>query len=152
GGLSVVLNSQTDIVRSFVTWAGVSNPDRFSSRQKEEWRKEGVFNVLNARTNQLMSMSVNFLNDLEENLGGRLNIKNVLSKNIKPYLIIQGEQDLAVKVREAENLYGWTKENAQLEILPGTGHTFDAVHPFKEESENLKKVLNKTIKFIEEII
>jgi len=152
GSLAVVINSQIEIVKSFVTWAGISNPDRFSNRQKKEWRKEGVFNVLNARTNQLMSMSVKFLDDMEENLQNKLNIKNVLSKNKKPFLIIQGEQDLAVKVNEAKNLYNWNRENAQIEILPSTGHTFDAVHPFKEESENLKKVLNKTINFLEEII
>lgn len=152
GGLSVVMNSENELVRSFITWAGISKIDRFSKRQKEEWRKEGNFGILNARTQQMMNLSVNLLDDIENNAQDKLNIKSVLNQNIKPYLIIQGEQDLAVKVDEAESLFSWTKENARLELLPATGHTFDAVHPFEKTTENLSKVLNKTINFLKEVI
>ena len=152
GGVSVVINSQNELVDKFVTWAGVSDIDRFSTRQKKEWRETGEFQMINARTGQMMNLSVNLLDDIEQNKETTLNIKSVLERNEKPYLIIQGEQDLAVKVPEAENLKKWTGENSEYYLIPATGHTFDVVHPFQKTTENFEKVLNKTSKFFEEII
>lgn len=151
GGLSVIINSQNDLVRSFVTWAGISKIDRFSKRQKDEWRKTGSFGILNTRTNQMMNLSTNMLEDIELNSENKLNIKKVLELNNKPFLILQGEQDLAVKVEEAQELKRWAGDNAKVEMLPATGHTFDIKHPFEELTENFSKVLNKTNNFFKEI-
>ncbi len=104
GGAIALLTSQSrPEVKAVSIWSSVSKLDRYSERQKEEWRKKGVFNILNTRTNQVMPLSLTLLDDIENN-SSALNIKNALENLSKPLLIVHGENDLAVPFQEAEQL------------------------------------------------
>ena len=66
----------------------------------------------------------------------------------KPILMVQGKNDLAVPVKEAEKLYDWSnKELTGLLIIPAAGHTFDVSHPFEGSNKKFDTVLNKTNNF-----
>jgi len=122
--------------------------DRYSSRQKEEWRKKGSFDVMNMRTKQVMSLNVDFLDDLERNFSSSLNIENAIKNLCIPLLIAHGDQDLAVPIFEAEQLYDWSdKSRTEFIKLFGTGHTFDIVHPFNGTTEKFEQLLEKTYQF-----
>jgi pimeloyl-ACP methyl ester carboxylesterase len=92
-------------------------------------------------------MNISFLEDFEKN-SEMLNIEKALAKIQKPFLIIHGDQDLAVPVKEANAIYNFAnKKFTQLEIIHGTGHTFDVKHPFEGSTKALDIVLNKTLNF-----
>ncbi len=148
GGAIALLTSQSrPEVKAITVWSSVSKLDRYSERQKEEWRKKGVFNILNTRTNQVMPLKLTLLKDIDDN-GDALNIQNAVRNLSKPFLIIHSENDLAVPFNEAEQLLEWSdKENSELIKIDKAGHTFDIKHPFEGSNPKFETVLNKTEKF-----
>ena len=148
GGAIALLTSQNrPEVKAVTVWSSVSKLDRYSERQKEEWRKKGVFNILNTRTKQVMPLNLTLLDDIENN-GDALSIQNAAKNLSKPFLIIHGENDLAVPFQEAEQLLEWAdKENSELIKIDKAGHTFDIKHPFEESNPKFETVLDKTENF-----
>ncbi len=148
GGISLLTARQRKNINAVAVWASVSNFDRYSERQKENWRKKGVFEVLNSRTKQVMRLNVSLLEDLEKNRDDLLNIGKSVSELNRPLLIVHGEQDVAVPVKEGEELYEMSNKDLTSFIkIPATGHTFDVVHPFKGSNPKFEKVLNNTLEF-----
>lgn len=149
GGADVLLAaSNNSDVNAVATWASIAKLDRFSKRQKNDWKEKGVFEVLNSRTNQLMKMNYSFLKDIEENQNDSLNIQKAVENLSKPLLIAHGDQDLAVPIKEGEQIYEWAdKQNTEFYKLIGTGHTFGAVHPFEKSNEKLERLLETTLKY-----
>ena len=148
GGISILTSKQVNDIKATAVWASVSNFDRYSNRQKEVWRKKGVFEVLNTRTKQVMRLNVSLLDDLEKNKSTTLNIENAVKNLNKPLFIAHGEQDLAVPLSEAEVLYSWSnKDMTEFYRIPSTGHTFDAKHPFEGSNPGLDSLLEKTGNF-----
>ncbi|KAF0139269.1 MAG: alpha/beta hydrolase fold protein, partial [Stygiobacter sp.] len=131
GAISLLSSVRRNDVDAVSVWASIAYLDRYSKRQKEEWRKKGSFDVMNMRTKQIMSLDVCLLDDIEENSNGILDLKNAVRNLGRPLLIAHGDQDLAVKLEEAEELYSWSdKSKTEFFKMFGTGHTFDVVHPF----------------------
>jgi pimeloyl-ACP methyl ester carboxylesterase len=148
GGISILTAKQKNGVKAVAGWASVSTFDRYSNRQKDIWRKKGVFEVMNSRTKQVMKLNVSLLNDLEENKSNKLNIANAVRDLKKPLLIVHGEQDLAVPVSEAVKLYSLADKNlSELYLVPAVGHTFDIKHPFEGTNDKFEGVLEKTYEF-----
>ncbi len=150
GAISLLTASNKDEIDALVTWSAVAKLDRYSDRQKKEWKKLGYFEALNSRTNQLMRMNYSFLEDLEKNKNGKLNLEKALRNLDKPLMIAHGDQDLAVPKKEADQIYEWSdKERTELFILNNTGHTFDIKHPFEGSSEKFDKLLYATNNFFQ---
>lgn len=151
GGAAVILKSASDKrVKALVTLASVADVNRYTEKQREQWRKKGYIEIPNTRTNQMMRMNVSFLNDIENNTE-KLDIKKAVSKLKIPYLIIHGKEDLAVKVTDAEALYSIAdKDMTELVIIDGTGHTFGVEHPFKGTTGAFDEVIKNTISFMKD--
>lgn len=150
GGVSLITSSLNKNLSSIVTWSSISRFDRWSDRQKKEWKDQGYFEILNTRTKQKMRMNLGLLSDIEMNGKGLLNIESALKKIDIPYLIIHGDQDLAVSINEAEDIYNWSnKSSTEFLKISGTGHTFDIKHPFEGSSKAFDKVLEKTNHFFQ---
>ena len=148
GGDSLIVSSKRKEIGSVVLWASIANFNRYSARQEKEWRKNGVFEVLNSRTNQLMKMNVTLLDDIEKNEDGLLNLENAARNLNKPLLILHGEQDLAVPIKEAEQIFSWSnKKKTEFHKIKATGHTFDITHPFEGSNRKFDFVLEKTLNF-----
>jgi dienelactone hydrolase len=148
GGDALLVGSRRNEIGAVVLWASVANFNRYSDRQAKEWREKGVFEVLNTRTNQMMKLNVSLLEDLEKNKGGLLNLERAAKNMNKPMLILHGEQDLAVPVKEAEQIFEWSdKDKTELIKISATGHTFDVTHPFEGTNPKLELLLEKTFQF-----
>lgn len=135
-------------ISAVIVWACVSSFDRYSKRQKQKWREEGVFQVLNTRTNQVMNLNVSLLEDLEKYKDTKLNIESAVRNLNKPLLIIHGEEDLAVPVNEGKLLFSWS-DKSKTEFLPvaAAGHTFNIKHPFEGSNPKFDTVLNSSLTF-----
>ncbi len=145
GAITILTASIKKEISALAVWASVSNLDRYSNRQKEEWRKKGKFEVLNSRTKQVMKLNVSLLDDLEKNKHDLLNIENAVRNLNRPFFIAHGEQDLSVKINEAENLFSWSdKSQITFYKLKSTGHTFNIKHPFEGSNSKFDSLLNET--------
>ncbi len=148
GAISLLTSSRRNDIFAIALWSSIANLDRYSKRQKEMWRKNGSFDVMNTRTKQIMKLNVDLLNDIEQNIDGSLNIENSIKKLKVPLLIAHSDQDLVVPISEAEQLYEWAdKSLTELYKIYGTGHTFDIVHPFQQSNPKFDRLLNKTTDF-----
>ena len=148
GAISLLVGSESADIKAVCAWSTISNIDRYTDRQKAEWKKKGYLEVLNTRTRQRMRMNVSLLEDIETNKKGSLNIEQAVKNMNKPLLIVQGKNDLAVPLKEAEKLYDWSnKDLTELQIIPATGHTFDIKHPFEGSNKKFDTVLKKTNNF-----
>lgn len=132
GGISVLHAFEDDRVKLLVTLAGVCNfKYRFPSHDHFEiWKKEGVIYSENKRTHQQMPQYFQFYEDFEKN-EKRFDIQYAAQHLEKPYLIIQGTNDNAVKDKEAGLLHEWCK-TSELLIIDGANHTFGAKEPWTE--------------------
>ena len=152
GGSVLVKASENLLVKSIITWAGVSDfKTRFLKENTpdfKKWEDKGVMYVKNQRTKQSMPHFFQFYEDFKKN-EKRLNIRCAVEKLTIPYLIIHGEKDQSILPVEAKNLLSWNSNN-KLELIKNGDHTFSAKHPWKSDSLpiELKKVVNSTITFI----
>jgi len=151
GGIVMIKAEEHPLIKKVITWAGVSDfKSRFNigSEGFKAWEKTGISYVENGRTKQQMPHKFQFFEDFKNN-ESRLTIRRAV-KNLKiPQLIIQGSEDLAVPVEEAENIHRWNS-NSKLVILDGADHVFNSRHPWQEEylPDNLNKVVELSIDFL----
>lgn len=148
GAVSLLVSSGNKNVHSVAVWASISKLDRYTERQKLEWKQKGFMEVQNSRTNQMMRLDVDLLNDIEQNKDSKLNIEFAVRNLNKPLLIVHGEQDLSVPVQEANQIYEWSDKNlTEFKVIKAAGHTFDIVHPFSGSNKKFDEVLSTTLDF-----
>lgn len=150
GGIVSIVAREHRSVGKLISWAGVSDyKKRFLKKEKfDEWKNNGVFYVKNGRTKQDMPHYFSFYTDFIEN-EQRLTIKGAIKQLNKPHLIVHGDNDEAVPVKEAEMLKSWNP-NALLNIIEGANHTFGSKHPWEGATlpVHLQTIVNQTIDFI----
>ncbi len=150
GAVSLIYSSENKNVDALVLWASVSHLDRYTERQKNEWKEKGFLEVMNTRTKQIMRLNRVLLDDIIENMD-RFDLKKRINEVEAPILIVHGEQDLAVPVEEAYELYQSSNfDKSELLLIEKAGHTFDVVHPFQGSNKKFDLVVERTITFLKE--
>ena len=146
GGMAVLAAAADPRVRALVTWAAIAHADRWSNATREAWRGRGHIDVENSRTGQVLPLGVDILDDLDTN-GARLDISAAASRLGIPWLIVHGEKDESVPVADAARLAN-ANPGATTLIVPGTGHTFGASHPWKPPVPVAERVMEQTLRFL----
>jgi uncharacterized protein len=149
GGGNVILAASRspwrERIRALVTWAAVADFDRFTSEQKESWRRQGELAVVNARTGQRLALGLGLLTDFEAHRE-ELDILAAAGRRTCPWLIIHGDDDESVPAEDGRRLAAaaGTAGPAELLLIHGAGHTFGAQHPFAGPTPHLIQALNAT--------
>lgn len=150
GGISVIKAFEDDRVKLLITLAGVSNfKYRFPNQDRfEEWKESGVMYSENKRTHQQMPHYFQFYEDFEQN-ERRFDIQFAAQHLVKPFLIIQGTEDEAVKDKEASLLNEWCK-TSELVLIENANHTFGAKEPWTENDlpKDLEKATEAILRFL----
>ncbi|WP_312764791.1 alpha/beta fold hydrolase [Epilithonimonas sp.] len=142
GGISVIKASENSSVSKLITLASVSTLDRFPKDEAfENWKKEGVYFVENARTKQKMPHYFQFYQDYKINKE-RFDVEIACNNLTIPSLFIHGSADESVPLNHSENLHRWTKDS-QLKIIENANHTFGAKEPW--ENDYLPKELDEAV-------
>ncbi len=140
------------MVRAVAAWAPVSHFNRYTERQKEEWKEKGYQEILNARTGQTMRLNLSLLDDIE-NHRERLDIlasAKIMTTQEKALLIIAGSEDLTARPDESKEVYNAaSKQFSALHIIPNTGHTFGGEHPSKGTTPALETATQLTVDFFQ---
>jgi len=158
GGIGIIQASEDKRVKKLVTWASVS---RFRSlwmaEQEEQWRKNEIIYVDNARTNQKMPLGIALLEDIEKN-PERLDILEAAGKINIPWLIMHGDNDKTVPVEQAYELNNRLRggsmgqNKSDLLLIQNGDHVFGAKHPWDKEDlpEQLLEVCEASIRFLKD--
>lgn len=147
GHTAVAAAAEYPEIQCLVTWAAVADYSvRWSDQMLKDWEERGYTEILNARTGQKMKLSHVVRRDVQEN-GDRLIALRRVKEIHLPSLFIAGKADEAVPWRDSDRLYRSSpSEHKELRLIPETGHTFDAAHPFEADDypEAFREVLSLT--------
>ncbi len=149
GGISIIKTFEDERINGLITLASVDTLERFPKDEAlENWKKEGVYYVLNGRTKQEMPHYYQFYEDFEKNIH-RFDVERATEMAKAYVLIIHGTDDESVSVKNAEHLH-ILNPNSELFLVEGADHTFGAKEPWTENKlpEHLKIITEKCIDFI----
>jgi len=147
GGIAILQTARDRRVSALVTWAAISNVQRWSSSERAAWRSEGKTEVRNARTGQTLPLYTDVLDDIEQN-AATLDIQAAAGRIQVPWLLVHGSQDESVNYREAALLHrASSQEAARILRVENAGHTFGAVHPWRSTTLELDLVFDQTLEW-----
>lgn len=150
GGIVTIKAAEETKITKLISWAGVSDyASRFPKGDAlENWKKAGVYYVVNGRTKQEMPHFYQFFEDFQAN-AARLNIQRATKQLQVPHLIIHGTNDPAVSIEEAQKLHQWNPKSS-LYLIENADHVFGARHPWKltELPKDLQEVVQASVDFI----
>lgn len=150
GGISILKAGEDRRVKKLAVLASVSAFDRYSDVLKKKWKEAGFFEVLNARTNQVMKMDYTLIEDLERN-ADRLDIRKAIGSLEIPVLLVHGTQDVTVDYSNGEDLKARSnRADTRLKLIDHSGHTFGAVHPYNGTTPALETVIGELADFFAE--
>lgn len=152
GAVALLTAARLPQISAVAVWAGISRLNRYSERQKAEWRERGFFSIVNSRTNQEFRLHTALLDDIEQNASGLLHLEYAARSLKRPLLLVHGEQDVTVPPAEAKELAQWAgPAYATLHLIKGTGHTFNAEHPLSSPPAKFSEVMEITKSFLNSV-
>jgi pimeloyl-ACP methyl ester carboxylesterase len=151
GGITTLVAQQDLRVKNLITLAAVANyAERFPAGDAlQQWRKDGVYYIKNGRTKQEMPLYYQFYLDYQNNKSA-LNILDHATGLKKPHLIIHGDQDPTVDVKDAYVLQS-NSTQSQLMIIPSADHVLGASHPWNSKvlPAHLQQATNGMLQFLQ---
>jgi dienelactone hydrolase len=150
GGGDTILyaSSYPENVRAIVTWNSIAHVDIFGADVRKQVEENGVGYVVNGRTGQKMPIEKVVLNDIDVN-ARQYDLLNCVAQLRVPLLLVQGREDFARLVKGAQSLKEHAKQ-AELYWVEGADHTFNMVHPHKEDTPQFLEAMDVTVKFFKE--
>lgn len=148
GGITQIFAAENPSVQNLILMAAVSD---FSLRfpwNNEDWKRDGVAFVTNARTGQKLPHNYSFYQDYVDNRE-RFDLSKARKKIKCPVFVAQGGADPAIPLWEGENIAAEVSK-ATLKIYPGTDHVFGASHPYiaAELPQKVEELLFDVVQFI----
>jgi pimeloyl-ACP methyl ester carboxylesterase len=148
GGATALIRAHEDgRIRCLVTWAAVSHLLRWSEREMQGWQERGYMEFLNTRTQQLMRMNWTAVEDLRRH-EARFDLLTCARGLQVPWLLLHGQEDLSVRLQEGEALEAAADaRRTRLQVIPQTGHTFGAVHPWQGTTPAFDEAVKHSIQW-----
>jgi dienelactone hydrolase len=145
GGCTAIVKASLDPrLKCLVTWASPAALGRYSDELLRQWKEDGRYNFVNARTKQDMFVNYAYLDDIQANRE-RYSLDLAVSQLTIPYLTVHGTKDESVPVDAAHQLHGYAKTGqAELALVEGATHTFGTKHPFEVSTPALEQAIEKT--------
>lgn len=148
GGMAILYSAmEGSNVNALVTWSAISYPNRWTPDDVSTWRRRGFTEIANSRTGQIMRLDTDLLEDVELHGKTKVNIEGAAAKIRVPWLIVHGTADETVPSSEAQRLHSAARNVSTLRLIEGSGHTFEAKHPFTEIPPSLERVVAETANF-----
>jgi uncharacterized protein len=127
GGIALLGARDVPRLAGVVTWSAIARTDRWTDEMKQRWRADGFREEMNARTKQMMRMSVAILEDVETQRE-RLDILAAARELEVPLLVIHGARDESVPVGEGQEIAAQGAD-VSLMVIGAASHTYNAIHP-----------------------
>jgi dienelactone hydrolase len=145
GGCTAIVKASLDPrLKCLVTWASPAALGRYSDEVLRQWKEDGRYNFVNARTKQDMFVNYAYLEDIQANRE-RYSLDLAVSQLTIPYLTVHGTTDESVAVDAARRLHGYMRTGqAELGLVEGGTHTFGTKHPFEASTSALEQTIDKT--------
>ena len=144
GGIAVLCAAARQSVGALVTWSAVASARRWGPETIRQWRRDGKLDVTNARTGEVLPLYTDVLDELDADAEGRLDVLGAAARVRAPWLIVHGESDESVSIREAQQLEKASGDRAELLLVRHGSHTFGARHPWAGSTPELDQAVDAT--------
>jgi pimeloyl-ACP methyl ester carboxylesterase len=128
GAVCILAAANSPQVQAIATWSTIARVNRYLYEVKQGWRDQGFLDIRSSRTGQNLKSSVQFLDDVEQ-WGKQGDVPTFMHHLKIPVLLLHGAEDTSVLPDESESLAA-IYPRAQLAVLAGANHKFNADHPF----------------------
>ena len=109
GGCTAIVKAALDPrLKCLVTWASPAALGRYSDELLRQWKEDGRYNFVNARTKQDMFVNYAYLEDIQANRE-RYSLDLAVSQLTIPYMTVHGTDDESVSVEAAHRLHSYAK-------------------------------------------
>ncbi len=150
GGVAILHASLDRDVKALVTWAAISSTSRWDEDVVRDWRSRGYTDIENTRTRQTMRLGIAVLDEVEALGKTKLDVAAAARRISVPWLVVHGDADETVPVKEAELLSELSPGFSTLWTVEGAGHAFGATHPVSHPPPLLALVTRGTVQFLAE--
>jgi dienelactone hydrolase len=124
GVVSILTALNDDSVAALVSWSASAHPDHYTDRQKKQWREKGELSFKDASGGESLSLGVELLDDIERHRDDYAAADRSHDLAI-PHLIVHGEHDPTVSVKDSFRYYDTPSIRADKKLLRLlTGHTY----------------------------
>jgi dienelactone hydrolase len=141
GVVSILTALDDDSIKALVSWSASAHPDHYTERQKAMWREKGELEFKDYNGGTPLAMDVALLDDLERHRDDYAAADRA-SDLAMPHLIVHGEHDPTVSVKDSYRYYDTPTMRADKKLLRLlTGHTYgyDDGYIASEALENATK-------------
>jgi len=145
GGVGVLFAASHPEIRALVTWSSIAATLRWGPETIRRWRAEGKLDVTNARTGEVLPLYPDVLDELDGDTEGRLDVTAAAARVAAPWLIVHGEADESVPLREGQLLAEASRGRAELVVVRHGSHTFGARHPWGGTTPALEQAMDATV-------
>lgn len=156
GGTDAILYTPKDErITALITWAAVAEAKtpwrNWNQLEVEEWRENGVRFLRNSRTGQELPVYYQLYEEYKQH-ARQLDVEQAARRIKRPLLICHGSEDESVFVKDAYSLKEWQPE-AEVLIIPETGHTFGRYHPWKSNDlpQASHQLVSGSIEFLRKV-
>jgi dienelactone hydrolase len=133
--------------RSIVTWSALGRLDRYTARRKAAWRKEGALVFNDERARGPLRLDYSYYEDIDAHREA-FDIPRAAADLSIPHLMVHGERDAAVTLRETRILLANPRKgDSRLEIVRGAGHTFNVAHPMRRPAGALERAVGLSVEW-----
>lgn len=149
GGVVSILTALDDeSIKALVSWSASAHPDHFTERQKMLWREKGEMSFKDFNSGTQLSMDVTLLDDIERHHDDYAAADRAHDLAI-PHLIVHGEHDPTVSVKDSYRYYDTPTIRADKKLLRLlTGHTYGYDDGFIA-SDALENATRATVEWFE---
>ena len=146
GGCTAIVKAALDPrLKCLVTWASPASLGRYPDEVLRQWKEDGRYNFVNARTKQDMFVNYAYLEDIQANRE-RYSLDLAVSQLTIPYMTVHGTEDESVSVEAVHRLHSYAKTGrAELALVEGGTHTFRTKHPFEGSTPALDQAIDRTV-------
>jgi uncharacterized protein len=148
GGMALLHASEAADYRAVVTWAALSEFDRWDEATKLVWRRAGEIRVIHGRTGQELPIGLEVLEDFERHRD-RFDVLAACRRLRAPVLALHGSADESVELESLHRIASALPRDtgSRTQVLEGQGHTFGAVHPLVSIPLALGAALDSTVEW-----
>lgn len=141
GAAIALLYTAENSISKLMMLSPISKFNRYTDRQRKQWRAAGFMEFFNPKTEQTMALDATFIDDMDANLE-RFDLPNTIAKCKSEILIIHGEQDVTVRIAEARELFANShKAKCRLIEYPNCNHSFNIDTLGYENNHILKNLM-----------
>ncbi len=152
GAVCIITAGRFKEVKSLVTWSSPPSLDRYTNRRKKKWAESGRLTFQNSRADRPLNMNYSFYEDIDSNRE-KYDLLSQVSNLRIPHLIIHGEQDAAVSLKEAEKFIKLNRAGrCRFDRIKRCGHTFGTKHPMTKPTKELLSSLDRTEEWLVETV